>query len=86
MNDYTLTDTFLIITKVTNIPNADQYFMASFDVLSLFTNVLFDETIDIIINTVFHNKQFIHSLYGYYFRKLLDFATKNMLFFYNDKV
>lgn len=51
MNDYTLTDTFLFVNNVTSITNGNNYCMASFDIISLFTNIPLDETIGIIINT-----------------------------------
>ena len=58
--------------------------MASFDVVSLFTNVPLDETIDVIVDTLFPDDQLICGLDKCNFRKLLNLATKDIVFYFND--
>ena len=51
-----ITDTFSFLNDLRTLNlNTDNVFMASFDISSLFTNVSLDETIEIIIQKLFHN-------------------------------
>lgn len=58
-NEYTFKDTFDAVNKMQNIPTnllKDGYRFVSFDVESLFTNVLLARTLNIITNRVFQDK------------------------------
>ncbi|XP_069983548.1 uncharacterized protein [Penaeus vannamei] len=68
--------------KLIEIPHANDYVLASFDVTNLFTNVPLDETIDIIINSLF-DKSDVLGFNRMYFKKLLDIATKDIMFWFN---
>ena len=59
--------------------------MCSFDIKSLFTNIPLDETIDICLKELFQND---NSLYLNFnkkqFNSLLQLATKNNIFMFNN--
>ena len=85
-NEYTLTDSFSFVDKIINIPNANNYYMASFDVVSLFTNVPLEETTNLIINKLFRESTHVNGLDKVNFRKLFEFATKDIVFYFNNKI
>ena len=61
--------------------------MASFDIKSLFTNIPLDEAINIATESLFPQNDV--SLLGFtseVFRKLLQFAVKNVLFVFNNQL
>ena len=87
-NEYTVRDSFHFIDEVKNSNlNPNQYYLVSFDVVSLFTNVPIDETINIIIKKLFPNDQtLIHELNSKYYREILVLISKYMYFFFNEKL
>ena len=60
--------------------------MASFDVISLFTNIPANETIDIICNFLFSICQFFNGLDRSEFQKLLSLSVKNCHFIFNGRL
>ena len=54
---YTVSSTKEFITKIKDIVPPEGYQMISFDVVSLFTNVPLEKTVDIIINKVYKEKK-----------------------------
>ncbi|XP_069992257.1 uncharacterized protein [Penaeus vannamei] len=55
INEYTIQNTFTFIGELMTISNANDYVLASFDVSNLFTNVPLDETLSIIMDSLFDN-------------------------------
>ena len=53
-NDYSCKDTFIFVSQIKNA-NLPRKFLVSYDVSSLFTNILLQETIDIAINLIFNH-------------------------------
>ena len=53
-NDYSCKDTFSFASQIKN-PNLSKKVIVSHDVTSLFTNIAFQETIDIAINLIFNH-------------------------------
>ena len=53
-NDYSCKDTFSFVSQINNA-NLCKKFLVSYDVTSLFTNIPFQETIDITINLIFNH-------------------------------
>ena len=51
LTGYTVSDTFSFLDTISNVKNADDYVMASIDIVSLYTSVPVRETIDILIET-----------------------------------
>ena len=62
-----------------------QFFMASFDIDSLFTNLPLDETINLCVEKTFLNKTKHHGISKSDFRELLNLAVKDSLFLFNGK-
>jgi len=83
LNQYTIQNTFTFVQKLIEIPHANDYVLASFDVTNLFTNVPLDETIDIIMNSLFEKSDKVLGFNRMYFKKLLDIATKDIMFWFN---
>ena len=53
-DDYTCKDTFSFVSQINNA-NRSKKFLVSYDVTSLFTNILLQQTIDIAINLIFND-------------------------------
>nr|XP_027208585.1 uncharacterized protein LOC113802249 [Penaeus vannamei] len=83
LNQYTIQNTFIFVQKLIEIPHAKDYVLASFGVTNLFTNVPLDETIDIIMNSLFDKSDKVLGFHRMYFKKLLDIATKGIMFWFN---
>ena len=84
INDYTLKDTFEFSRGILNKnPNL---FMASLDVDSLFTNVNFDETINIIIEKLFSENETVHNLIKDQFKCFLTLAAKESYFLFDEEL
>jgi len=86
INEFTIHDTFSFVKTILDIPSADSYIMASFDVTNLFTNVPLTETIEIIIESLFNHNTHVNGLNKVQFKKLLEIATKDMTFFFDGKL
>ena len=72
-NDYSCKDTFSFVSKIKNA-NLSQKFLVSYDVTSLFTNIPFQETIDIAINLIFNHNANLN-IAKKELKKLFLFAT-----------
>ena len=65
---------------------ASQFFMASFDVENLFTNIPLTETIEICLNCLFTDpRSLIISLPGKIFKTLLEFSVTNSFSTFNKR-
>ena len=60
--------------------------MASFNVVSLFTNISANETIGIISNALISDHKFFHGLCRSEFEKLLSLTDKNCRFISNGRL
>jgi hypothetical protein len=80
MNVHTLKDSFEAASRIRNIPEnlfRDGYRFVSFDVKSLFTNVLLKKTINLILDIIYNKKQLNTTLKKRTLKKLLlDCCTK----------
>ena len=59
--------------------------MASLDVGSLFTNIPLDETIDICVNSLYNDNENFPNIPKHDFCDLLNIATKESFFIFNNK-
>ena len=82
-NSYTVQDSFSFSKEIQNFPNSSNYFMASFDIKSLFTNIPLDETIQIATDCLYSDPVTAPALSCQFFKQLLELAVKNVLFFFN---
>ena len=82
-NEYTVKDSFSFSNEVPGFD--DNFFMASLDVESLFTNIPLSETIDICIDSLFENTDQIKGLTKPDLKELLTLATSESFFVFNGK-
>ena len=60
--------------------------MCSFDVVSLFTNIPLEETVDICLNKLYENCERVHNLQRKDLKRLILFAAKENHFLFDDKI
>ena len=81
-NEFTVKDSFDAVTHVNNIPRNlfnDGYRFVSFDVTSLFTNIPFKKTVNIILKRIYKNNLVSTTLKKRTLKKLiLDSCTKTI--------
>ena len=83
-NEYNVKDSFDFAKKILQ-QNSD-CFMASLDIISSFTNIPLDETINICSNELFHKNQYVSNLDQASFEKLLQLPTKKSFFSFSIKL
>ena len=87
LNEYTLKNSYDFIEQINKLsPNQINGVFVSFDVVSLFTNIPLDESIDIIINSIYNNNNTYYDLPKTEMIRLLKVACKESYFFYGDKI
>ena len=84
-NQYTVLNSAEFVSKIQNINDAGNFYMASFDIDSLFTNIPLRETIDICTAQLFSNCTQVHGFDKTSFTKLLELASLNSFFLFNGK-
>ena len=82
-NEYMLKDTFDFVNKISQMTNEEDQYMVSFDVESLFTNVPTDETIQLILDEAFNDKDTYHGLKKHTLKHLLNVCIKKSHFQFN---
>ena len=82
-NDYSCKDTFSFVSEIKNA-NLSKKCLVSYDVTSLFTNILFQETVDIAINLIFNHNPNLN-INRKEVKKLLLFSTSHTHFIFNSK-
>ena len=83
-NEFTVKDSFTFVDEILT-QNSDLY-MASLDVDALFTNIPLDETIDICVKKLFKTLDtLVKGISKNDFRDLLNLATKESFFTFNNK-
>ena len=75
---------FVTHRKKQNIPNNSKFI--SFDVTSLFTNVLLYHTTDISLKRIYNLKEVSTNIPKRKIENLFSLCTKNVLFRYNDEI
>ena len=78
-NDFTIKDTFQFVEEISKHENSN-YFMASFDIKSLFTNIPLDETLNLTSEKLFNSNATYYGFDKINFVKLLEHAIKDILF------
>ena len=83
--DYSLTNSYELVQSISEIPTADDYYMCSFDITGLYTNVPVDEAINIILNAIYSNSVTSHEgLSKAQLGKLLELVLNDSHFKFND--
>ena len=83
LDDYSCKDTFSFVSQIKKA-NLSGKFLVSCNVTSLFTNILFQETIDITINLIFNHNPNLNIIKKE-LKKLFFFATSQTHFLFNGK-
>ena len=84
-NQYTVTNSYDFADEITKVENRN-YFMASFDVENLFTNVPLDETSNIFLNKLFDGVDRFMNFSREQFKTMLELSVKNSFFLFNEKL
>ena len=82
-NDYTLKDSFSFAEEVSSFDFA--HYMTSFNIESLFTNIPFEEPINICVDKFFESNTKVNNLTKECFRSLLELATLDSFFIFDSK-
>ena len=82
-NEYTVIDSFHFEEEICQ--QDSNLHIASLDVDSLFTNIPLDETIDICVDNLYNDNGNPPNIPKHDFRNLLNIATKESLFMFNNK-
>ena len=84
-NEFTLKNSFEFSNLITKMYNSNNCVMCSLDIESLFTNIPLDETLNICLDELFPNENSVHTGFNkLQFKSLLELATKNTYFLFND--
>ena len=82
-NDYSCKDTFSFVSQMKNA-NLSKIFLVTYNVISLFTNIPLQETIDIALNLIFNFNSNLN-ITKKELKKLFLFATSQTHFIFNGK-
>ena len=88
-NEYTIKDSFDAVTRIKNIPQElfdEGYRFVSFDVVSLFTNVPLQKTINIILKKVYEEKVINTTIKKNTMRKLIKDTCKKTAFVFDNEI
>ena len=85
-SDYSIESTGDFINRLRNKRIPEGHKLVSFDVVSLFTKVPLDFTINLILNKVYRDKRIRTKLKREQLKKLLEICTKEMHFSYNGTI
>ena len=86
-NEFTLQNSYSFISDISSQNNANDLFMASYDVENLFSNVPLHETINICLNKLFPTDQsYVLGMPRKYFKTLLELSVLNSFFMFNSKL
>ena len=82
-NDYSSSDTFSFVSQIKNA-NLSKKFLVSYNVTNLFTNIPFQDTIDIAINLIFNHNPDLN-ITKKELTKLFLFTTSQTHIVFNSK-
>ena len=85
-NEYTIDSTKHFVEKIRGERIPSDHELVSFDVVSLFTNVPLDFTINLILDKVYREKAIRTKLEREELKKLLEICTKEMHFSFNGAI
>ena len=85
-SEYSIDSTKDSVTKIRNENVPEGYELVSFDVVSLFTKVPLDYTIELILNKIYREKMIKTKIKRKEMKKLLEICTKEMHFSFNGVI
>ena len=83
-NEFIVKDSFSFVNEILTL--SDVQFMASFDIVSLFTNIPLQEAIDITLDKLFKDSTKVHNFSRRQLNKLLKLVLKENHFLFNGKI
>ena len=84
-NDCTVKNSYEFATDISEV-KLDKFVMASFDVVSLFTQIPLDETLILVCDQLFKEDKKVKKFSKNQFKELLNLAVKDSPFFFNNKL
>jgi len=85
INQNTVKDTFAFVKDIIN-SSFPVCTMASFDIVSLYTQIPLNEALEICIEKVFHNSELVQGLNKQQFKQALEIATKEGFFLFDGQI
>lgn len=85
-NAHTASNSYDFLQKLSTLDLPAEPHMVSYDVTSLFTNIPLKETITIICNKLFHNKDLYHGFTRTDFETIIKLATQDTFFLFNNNI
>ena len=82
INEYTVKDSFSFVNELLCYPSVP--FMCSFDIVSLFTNIPINETIEICLDKLYKDRLLVENMKRAQLKKLLLYCVKQNHFMFND--
>ena len=83
-NEYIVNNSFEFVKFINDHPCDNKYIMASFDIISLYTNVSVKETTDIILYLAFNNNNKFCNFTQTQFYKLLNLTILDSYFLFDE--
>ena len=84
LTDYCTLDLFSFVKEYQEV-SVSHYFMVSYDIFSMFTNIPLNETIDLAVDIIFDNNQSMNITKSQ-LKKLFIFATWQNHFLFNIEI
>ena len=84
-NQYTINNSYEFKEQISSMEFAEEVFVASFDVTSLFTNVPVRETVDIVLGSLYENEEMICGMTRNQFKKLLELCVNDNHFIFSQE-
>ena len=84
INEYIIKDSFTFAEELQSFDL--KLLMASFDIESLFTNILFQETIDLCVENLFQDRTYVDNLSKYFYRELLTKTMSESLILFDQEL
>ena len=85
-NEYTVANSYDFKESLSKLIVPSDYYLVSYDVKSLFTNVPLDETINICIDVAFQGLEVFSGMTKSVFKNLLSLCVKDGLFIFNNEL
>lgn len=86
INQYTVPNSYSFCNFLSSQKPNSNVKMASYDIVSLFTNIPIDQTITLACDLAFEKSNLFHGFDRVTFFKLLQFASKNTSFIFNNSI
>jgi len=81
VNEYSVKNSYSFVSDICKVTYSDRYYMCSYDIKSLYTNVPINETIELIINNIYTDSTILFNGFNeVQFRKLLNLTLNDTYF------